>query len=287
MDARRNPRILGTALLALTVIGTMGCATHRYDRYGNHYYERTSHQHATEGAILGGLAGASVGSAVASHGNHEAGFWIGGALGALTGAVIGDALDRQEAEAHDVYEAPPPPPRRDRKPDRRHDRGDDGWNDDDDGWDDHDDYDDDRYGDARRDRDDDRHARRAADPLPRFLSLPDEVLFERGSDRLQPGAERRLRAVARALRTHPGTRVVIRGHASEREKRENALSEARAKAVRRYLLDEGVAPSRVTAVGMGARFRVASDDTAEGRQRNRRAEIEFTSVRGHELAGLW
>jgi outer membrane protein OmpA-like peptidoglycan-associated protein len=80
---------------------------------------------------------------------------------------------------------------------------------------------------------------------------------------------------------------VVRGHASAAESRDGALSEARSRAVRDYLVRQGVAPSRVVAVGMGSRFPVASERTAEGRQRNRRAEIEVRSDRGHDLARLW
>ncbi len=283
-------RALGTLLLSLTVVGTMGCATHRYDAYGNHYYDTN---HTARGAVLGGLAGAGVGRAIAGHQHDEAGYWIGGALGALTGAVIGDAIDRDEAR--DRYEAHPPPPvyreprrphrghrgydrHRDRHRDRHHDRYDD--------WDD--DYDDDWGW-------DDRHSS-VKPPVggdlagiedPKVLSLPDEVLFADESATLKKGAKRRLRTVAKALREHPGTVVVVRGHASKQEPKRRALADARAAAVRDYLLSEGVAPSRVTAVGMAARFPVASDGSAEGRQRNRRAELELKTDRGRELAGLW
>lgn len=272
-------RALGTALLAATLIGTLGCASHRYDAYGNHYYETHGSAHATRGAVLGGLAGAGVGRAIAGRHNDAAGYWIGGALGAITGAVIGDAIDRDEARRYD--------PHRDRgfddHPDRGHDgrhepgyddgyedRHDDGWWEDDDSWDD-------EYG--------ERHS--SSKPPPSVLSLPDEVLFEKGSATLARGAERRLRSVAQALRRHPGTVVVVRGHASAREGRAGALAEARARAVREHLIGQGVAPSRVTAIGMGARFPVASERSAEGRQRNRRAELELLSARERELAGLW
>jgi outer membrane protein OmpA-like peptidoglycan-associated protein len=291
LEARNHrTQALGTALLAISIVGTMGCAAHRYDARGNHYYEARAYTHATEGAVLGGLAGAGVGRLIAGHRHDEAGYWIGGALGALTGAVIGDAIDREEARgAHPYPPAPPPPPYRrgpdpydhDRGPDPYdHQRGPHPYDHDDaifDAPDDHDE--DDGWRDAFEDGEE--------EPSPRFLSLPDEVLFEPDSDRLQPGAQRRLRSVAQALRQHPGTVVVVRGHASRSERGQTALAEARARAVREYLLHQGVAPSRVTALGMDARFPVASERSAEGRQRNRRAEIELRSARGHDLAGLW
>jgi len=239
----RNPPRSVAFLLAASLLLTMGCATRRYDAYGNPYDEPYDHRHATEGAILGGLAGAGLGRAVAGHRDAEAGYWVGGALGAITGAVIGDALDRE----HQRVDAPP-------------------------------------YPEHPRSR---REAPPPRGPEPRFLNLPDEVLFAPESDRLEPGAQRRLRSVARALREYPATEAVIRGHASADERRRGALSEARARAVRGYLLRQGVAPSRLVAVGMGASFPLASERTAEGRQRNRRAEIEIHSERGHDLARLW
>ena len=256
---------LGMALLCSTLLVTMGCATQRYDTYGNPYYEPHDHAHATEGAVLGGLAGAGVGRMIAGHRHDEAGYFIGGALGALTGAVIGDAMDREHSrrDARPVpYPYPDvPPPSADPR---------DGYYDEDE-----DDYADD-YG-----------WEPPPAPQPSVLDLPDEVLFAEGSDRLTPGAKRRLRSVATALRRHRGTVAVVRGHASRSEPQRPQLSEARARAVRVYLLEQGVAPSRVTALGMGARFPVASDRTPEGRQRNQRAEIEVRTDRGHELAGLW
>jgi outer membrane protein OmpA-like peptidoglycan-associated protein len=273
LSSRTASRRLGGALLALSLLATLGCAHHRYDAYGHPYPEPHDHTHATRGAILGGLAGAGVGRMIAGHRHDEAGYFLGGALGLLTGAAIGDAMDRDHARRA----AGPPPypypsnPPADPYPDvppPGHDP-DGGY---DDGYDDHGGWDEGAH---------------APPPEPRILDLPDEVLFADGSDRLERGAERRLLAVAAALRSHPGTVAVVRGHASQREQDPPDLSEARAHAVRSFLLDQGVAPSRVTALGMGARFPLASDRTPEGQQRNRRAEVEVRSDRGHELAGLW
>lgn len=56
-----------------------------------------------------------------------------------------------------------------------------------------------------------------------------------------------------------------------------ALSKARAETVRRYLADRGIDPARITTVGLGPDQPVATNDTVEGRSRNRR--IEFRIVR--------
>lgn len=285
MDFRNQPRS-AACLLAASLLLTMGCATRRYDAHGRPYYEPYDHSHATEGAVLGGLAGAGIGQAVAGYRDAPAGFWLGGALGAITGAVIGDAVDRQKQRVDEppcppYPDGPPPPPRvypppyrRDGydpgPPDRRFDSPPDR------GWDRPDP--DGPYG---------YEPPPPSEPEPLFLNLPAEVIFATGSDQLEPGAQSRLRSVAKAMRNHPATRAVIRGHASAAEPHDGPLSEARSRAVRDYLVRQGIAPSRVVAVGMGARFPVASERTAEGRQRNRRVEIEIQSERGHDLARLW
>lgn len=267
MDSRTDSRRLGTALLTLSLLATLGCAHRRYDSYGNPYDEPHDHTHATRGAILGGLAGAGVGRLIAGHHHDEAGYWVGGALGLLTGAAIGDAMDRDHARREaDPYAGHPVPDSDGRgEPYER--------------------YEGEPYQQQYEDWDD--HAYEPPPPEPEIVSLPSEVLFAAGSDRLERGAEQRLRSVATALRRHPGSVAVVRGHASQHESDRGDLSEARARAVREYLLDQGVAGSRVTAVGMGARFPVASERTLEGQQRNRRAEIEVRADRGHERAGLW
>ena len=61
---------------------------------------------------------------------------------------------------------------------------------------------------------------------------------------------------------------------SRGDARQNArLSEDRALAVRTYLVEKGVDPERITAVGRGEEEPVASNDTPEGRANNRRVEI--------------
>jgi outer membrane protein OmpA-like peptidoglycan-associated protein len=56
------------------------------------------------------------------------------------------------------------------------------------------------------------------------------------------------------------------------------ISELRASAVKTYLVGKGIAPSRMTAVGHGARNSIATNKTAEGRRLNSRVEIEITTT---------
>ncbi len=85
------------------------------------------------------------------------------------------------------------------------------------------------------------------------------------------------------LRAHPNARVTIEGHTDSRgsEAYNQALSERRAYAVRDYLIrNADIAPSRIGAVGFGESRPIASNDTPEGRQRNRRVTAVITSNPG-------
>jgi OOP family OmpA-OmpF porin len=57
------------------------------------------------------------------------------------------------------------------------------------------------------------------------------------------------------------------------------LSERRAAAVKDYLVSKGIPASKVTTIGKGESQPVATNKTAEGRQKNRRVDIEFKGVR--------
>lgn len=55
------------------------------------------------------------------------------------------------------------------------------------------------------------------------------------------------------------------------------LSDDRAHSVRQYIIDHGIAPDRLTAKGFGDTRPIASNDTKEGRAKNRRVELHITS----------
>lgn len=80
---------------------------------------------------------------------------------------------------------------------------------------------------------------------------------------------------ARTLAANPSARVRIEGHTDRRgdEQQNQALSQRRAEAVKRYLVRQGVAEAQLSAVGMAARNPIADNDTPEGRARNRRVEL--------------
>jgi OmpA-OmpF porin, OOP family len=81
--------------------------------------------------------------------------------------------------------------------------------------------------------------------------------------------------VVTILKTNPSMTGEVRGYTDSTGSLEynQKLSEARAKAVRDYLIKQGIGPERIRAKGFGPAQPVASNDTAEGRAQNRRVEL--------------
>jgi putative exosortase-associated protein (TIGR04073 family) len=109
------------------------------------------------------------------------------------------------------------------------------------------------------------------------VQFPDELLFAPGSAALSPAAQTRLRTVSKVVEANPETRVEILGHtdSSGSPAFNDKLSEQRAAAVRRAMLQYGVDANRVQSQGFGAAAPVASNYTPDGRRSNRRVEIEI------------
>jgi outer membrane protein OmpA-like peptidoglycan-associated protein len=110
-----------------------------------------------------------------------------------------------------------------------------------------------------------------------LVNFESEILFDTGSATLFPGSFDRLRALAQTLNRYPKSDIIIKGHTDSvgEEAFNQTLSERRADGVRNFLIAEGVTPPRITAIGFGESVPVASNETSEGRQRNRRVEIEI------------
>ena len=109
---------------------------------------------------------------------------------------------------------------------------------------------------------------------------PPDVLFDPGSTTISKGAQSRLQRLADSVRDRPDLEVVLRGHAdtSAREQDAFAISEQRAHQVRSFLYAEGVPWRRMRVVGLGAARPVASNESATGRQQNRRVEVVLREV---------
>jgi len=85
--------------------------------------------------------------------------------------------------------------------------------------------------------------------------------------------------IGAALNAHPAAAIRVESHTDNvgTQKSNLDLSQARAEAVKSELIARGVAASRIETAGMGQELPIASNDTAEGRARNRRTEIVVTA----------
>jgi len=102
-----------------------------------------------------------------------------------------------------------------------------------------------------------------------------DVLFASGQAALVEGARSSLEEVVDLLQTEPDKKIRVEGHTdSLGDAAANLLlSEQRAQAVLEALVDMGVNSERVSALGMGEDFPIASNDDEEGRARNRRVDV--------------
>jgi len=102
-----------------------------------------------------------------------------------------------------------------------------------------------------------------------------DVLFQTGKSGLKGGSTSNLSKLAIFLNTYKDRSVIIEGHTDSvgSEDSNQALSQRRANAVQAYLTQKGVDSSRLTATGLGESSPVAVNDTATGRQQNRRVEV--------------
>jgi len=102
-----------------------------------------------------------------------------------------------------------------------------------------------------------------------------DVLFDTGSANLKPGAREKLARVAGILATHADLHIEVEGHTDSVGTAEynQRLSERRAQSVRDYLVQQKIPPTTVDTTGFGKSRPVASNDTAAGRQQNRRVEM--------------
>lgn len=102
-----------------------------------------------------------------------------------------------------------------------------------------------------------------------------QTLFDSGRSTLKPAAREKLARVSGILVSHDGLRLAVEGHTDSvgSDSYNQGLSERRADSVRAYLIDQQFAASSVGASGLGERHPVAANDTASGRQQNRRVEL--------------
>jgi outer membrane protein OmpA-like peptidoglycan-associated protein len=102
-----------------------------------------------------------------------------------------------------------------------------------------------------------------------------DVLFDTGKSTLHPGAREKLAKISGIILAYPDLRLSIEGNTDSvgSDAMNQSLSEQRAASVLAYLAKENVPAASMTSAGFGKSQPVASNDTAEGRQRNRRVEL--------------
>ena len=106
------------------------------------------------------------------------------------------------------------------------------------------------------------------------LTLGD-VLFASGRAELNPGTANNLNQLVTFLGKYPSRTVMIEGHTDSvgNDDYNQGLSQRRADSVRSYLVRQGIDAGRITAMGAGESTPVAGNESATGRQQNRRVEV--------------
>jgi outer membrane protein OmpA-like peptidoglycan-associated protein len=119
------------------------------------------------------------------------------------------------------------------------------------------------------------------------IVIDDVIFFDTNKDTIQSKSFDILTDVAAVMKANPNFNVRVEGHASKDPKsaaRGKAgadfnlrLSDLRAKAVKAYLVEKGIAPERLEAVGFGWNQPIAPNDTKEGRYKNQRVDFVITN----------
>lgn len=107
------------------------------------------------------------------------------------------------------------------------------------------------------------------------VTFKSDVLFDSGSAALKAGAYQEINRVAQVLTQYPETRIMVAGHTDGdgSETMNQDLSVRRAEAVRNALVSQGVSAARITTMGFGETQPVADNNTAAGKQLNRRVVV--------------
>jgi outer membrane protein OmpA-like peptidoglycan-associated protein len=201
-----------------------------------------------KGAGIGALGGAAAGGIIGSAVGHPgAGAAIGGALGLGTGALIGDQLQGREQQQQE-QQARIDQQRQELERNRA------------------------LIDELKRKNIEARETDRGV-----AINRP-SVLFDFDSAQLTPDGKNRVGQIAAIVNKQAqGRKLAVEGHASreraDQEAYNQQLSEKRAQSVADALARDGLERTQVTARGLGTRSPVASNDTEEGRRKNRRVEV--------------
>lgn len=113
------------------------------------------------------------------------------------------------------------------------------------------------------------------------VNIPSNVSFDTGKSQLKPALLPVLDSVARAMGQHPELRARALGYTDSTgtDAINMPLSRDRATAVTQYLINQGVAPARLSADGLGASNPIGDNATVEGRALNRRVDLYLYAVK--------
>lgn len=112
-----------------------------------------------------------------------------------------------------------------------------------------------------------------------IVELSSSILFGFDSSDLSAEARNNLDKMVTVFQTYPDTNIEVQGHTDSKgsESYNQRLSERRASAVTNYLMGKGIPSSRLTIVGYGENAPKYSNETEEGRAKNRRVEFMITA----------
>ena len=116
-----------------------------------------------------------------------------------------------------------------------------------------------------------------------------DVLFDSGKFTLRPLAREKLAKISGIVLAYPSLNLAVEGNTDSvgTEAFNQHLSEQRAEGVRTFLTQQGVPETSTTAAGFGKTRPIASNDTSEGRQQNRRVELVVSGeVIGTKIVSL-
>jgi len=112
-----------------------------------------------------------------------------------------------------------------------------------------------------------------------MVTFDSDVLFPLNSSYLTDQAKGEIDKLINLLADYPNASLVVDGHtdATGTEEYNQWLSEKRAESVKNYIADHGIGADRITTNGYGQSKPVAANNTAEGRQQNRRVEVTIVT----------
>ena len=118
------------------------------------------------------------------------------------------------------------------------------------------------------------------------IRIIERVEFEYNSAKIEKSSEQVLQAVLDLLKERADiTKLGIEGHTDNKGSvwYNKSLSGRRAEAVKEWLVARGIAPTRLSAAGLGQERPIDSNDTEQGRQNNRRVEFHIIEVEGQPV----